>query len=140
MSSCRTFGRARAIYSTSKVRRAQPCVVMCVAHAIAHLRRWGPTAFVNNAHVVMPAVHALLVSLHSLSITKLGYSGASGDATLDTVEGWQCLFLKCAAFNVLRLQQKGTPMKNAPWEQVFCLERVRDAAVLALHGVEGDPN
>jgi len=88
---------------------------------VASTRLW--SAFVNNAHVVVPACHALLASLHTLCVSLLGLDDAG--ARLAEVDEFEALFLKCAAFNVLRMQQPSPPVKGMPWEQVFCLERVR---------------
>lgn len=79
-------------------------------------------AFANNAHAMVPAMHQLLVALHGLCIGKLG-SEHGRHESLNTIEGWERRFLKCASFNVLNAQQKGTPVKNVPWEQVLSLER-----------------
>ena len=112
------------------VRQARCALALCyVAYDACSSRLWSPpcpyvAAFVNNAHVVVPAIHSILVALHGVTVSKLGNAPPGGNTDLDTVEGWEGIFLKCASFNVLRLQQNESPTKKMPWEQVFCLEQV----------------
>ena len=92
------------------------CVAGAALYGDAHtnLTAWTVSAFTNNAHAMVPAMHQLLVAFHALAIGNLG-TAHGRHASMSSVEGWERQFLKCSSFNVLRLQQKGAaiPLRSA---------------------------